>query len=228
MIWVYLFVVAVCIWFVLPFIAKKVQITRLRRSCRVGRSIALTYDDGPSTRVTDDVLDILRSRTAVATFFLLGHKVDTSIEGVARITNAGHEIGSHSYQHLHAWKQDPISVYLDIKKGLRAVRYVAECRLFRAPYGKVTLGSLIQVAMQGCRLSWWTIDSTDTWERPRGIEEILDQVRSQGGGVVLFHDLDRPAKLENEKFVLDLTRRLLDLAEDEGFRICKLGELICE
>lgn len=192
------------------------------------RSIALTYDDGPSTRVTDDVLDILRNRTAIATFFLLGNKVDTSKEGVDRIINAGHEIGSHSYQHLHAWKRDPISVFLDIKKGLRAVRSMAECRLFRAPYGKVTLGSLIQVAVQGCRQSWWTIDSTDTWKRPRSIEEILDQVRSKGGGVVLFHDLDRPAKPENEKFVLDLTRRLLDLAEDEGFRICKLGELICE
>lgn len=216
---------AVFVWFVLPFAAKKVQIVRLRRRCCRRRLIALTYDDGPSSKVTSDVLEILCSRNAVATFFLLGHKVDSAKESIARIISAGHEIGSHSYRHLHTWKRNPISVFLDIQKGFRAVRSVSECRLYRAPYGKVTLGSLLQVWLQGGRQSWWTIDSTDTWQKPRTVEEVLNQVRIEGGGVVLMHDLDRPARPEHEKFVLDLTRRLLDLADKEGFRICKLGDI---
>lgn len=188
--------------------------------------IALTYDDGPNSKVTSDVLEILCSRNAVATFFLLGQKVGAAKESLARIISAGHEIGCHSYGHLHAWKRDPISVFLDIQKGFRAVRSVSECRLYRAPYGKVTLGSLLQVWLQGGRQSWWTIDSTDTWQKPRTVEDVLDQVRTEGGGVVLMHDLDRPARPEHEKFVLDLTRGLLDLANNEGYRICKLGEII--
>lgn len=228
MIWVYLFVLAACGWFVLPFAAKKVQIIKLRQRCSERRLISLTYDDGPSSQMTNDVLEILRSRNAVATFFLLGHKVDSAKESVARIISGGHEIGSHSYKHLHAWKYDPISVFLDIQRGFRTVESLSACRFFRAPYGKVTLGSSVQVWLRGCRQSWWTIDSTDTWEHTRGVKEILDKVRAEGGGIVLMHDIDRPAKPEREKFVLDLTQGLLDLAENEDFRICKLGEVIYE
>jgi peptidoglycan/xylan/chitin deacetylase (PgdA/CDA1 family) len=214
------------VWIVFPYVAKKIQIGRLRQACKAERLIALTYDDGPSVQVTTALLDILRSRNAVATFFLLGHKLDALQEVVARIVSDGHEIGSHSYAHFHAWQRDPVSVFFDIQKGLRAVRAMAACRLFRAPYGKLTLGSMIQVRLQGCRQSWWTIDSTDTWETPRSVEAIINQVRAQGGGVVLLHDLDLSAKTERENFLLDLTRGLLDLAENDGFRICRLGELI--
>jgi peptidoglycan/xylan/chitin deacetylase (PgdA/CDA1 family) len=172
------------------------------------------------------VLDILQRHNSIATFFLLGYKLDESKEVVTEIISAGHEIGSHSYCHLHAWRHNPISVFMDIKDGLRAVRTVTECRLFRAPYGKSTFGTLIQVWLQGCEQSWWTIDSTDSWDRPLGVEEILNRVRTQGGGIVLLHDLDRPEMPEQEKFVLDMTRGLLDLAKNEGYRICKLGEVL--
>jgi peptidoglycan/xylan/chitin deacetylase (PgdA/CDA1 family) len=218
--------VLVTIWIVFPYVAKKIQIGRLRQDCKAERLIALTYDDGPNAQVTAALLDILSSRNAVATFFLLGHKLDALQEIVARIVRDGHEIGSHSYAHFHAWQRDPVSVFFDIQKGLRAVRAVAACRLFRAPYGKLTLGSMIQVSIQGCRQSWWTIDSTDTWENPKSVEEILAKVRAQGGGVVLMHDLDRTARPTHEQFVLDLTRGLLDIAEREGFRICRLGEVL--
>lgn len=213
-------------WYVLPHLLKKAQINLLREHCRDGRRIVLTYDDGPGRRVTHALLSMLHERQAKATFFVLGRKVAAEEAGVVQLLSEGHEFGSHSYRHLHAWKRDPVSVLLDIKKGLRTVRAMAECRLFRAPYGKITLGSVIQLWLQGCRQSWWTIDSTDTWDRLREIEEILDQVRREGGGVVLMHDMDRPDRPDREQFVLDLTRALLDLAQNEGFRICKLGEVI--
>ncbi len=171
-------------------------------------------------------MELLDKYNAVATFFLLGHKVGSLKEEIGQLISAGHEIGSHSYRHLHAWKSGPANIFRDIENGLRAVRVVAPCRLFRAPYGKVTLGTLLQVSAMGCRQSWWTIDSTDSWERPKSISEILDVVRKQGGGVVLMHDLDRPESPMHEKLVLDLTRELLNLAANERFRICKLGEVI--
>jgi peptidoglycan/xylan/chitin deacetylase (PgdA/CDA1 family) len=217
---------AILVWFVIPFLIKRISKYCLQQTCMKGRLIVLTYDDGPGLQVTTSIIRILRNHNATATFFPLGHKLESFSEIVAELIRSGYEIGSHSYRHLHAWKRDPISVFLDIQKGLRVVRTVAECRYYRAPYGKLTLGSLVQVWLQGCRQSWWTIDSTDSWDTPRGVEEILDQVRMQGGGVVLMHDLDRPGMPEHEKFVLDLTQALLELAENEGFRVCKLGEVI--
>ncbi len=224
--WIYILATLACIWFLLPFVVKKIQIGRLRRVCKAGRLIALTYDDGPSTQLINDLLEILREWNAFATFFLLGHKVNGSRAVVARIITAGHEVGSHSYRHLHAWKCNPISAYRDIQHGLRAIRSFTECRLFRAPYGKVTLGTLFQVSFLGCVQSWWTVDSTDTWKTHRQRDEILDQVRKQGGGIVLMHDLDRPGSPERNDFVLSVTRGLLEMAEAEGFRICTLGEVL--
>ncbi len=226
MLWILVLTIAAGAWLALPYAAKKLQIHRLRRRCKAGRLLVLTYDDGPGTRLTPAILDILRDGNATATFFPLGHKLEGSKAIVAEIIKAGHELGSHSYEHLHAWKRNPVSILWDIQEGIRAIRTVAECHLFRAPYGKLTLGSMIQVRLQGCTQSWWTIDSTDTWENPRSVDEILAQVRTQGGGVVLLHDLDRITRPTHEHFVLDLTRGLLEMAEREEFRICRLGEVI--
>jgi peptidoglycan/xylan/chitin deacetylase (PgdA/CDA1 family) len=212
-------------WFVLPFILKRWQVAELRRCCKQRRLLVLTYDDGPGTRLTESVIALLDSGNAKATFFLIGHQVESLKPTVARIVNEGHELGSHSQRHLHAWKQNPVSVFIDIREGLRSVRSMAECKLFRAPYGKLTLGTLIQAKLSGCTLSWWTIDSTDTWDHPRKVEDIVEQVRCEGGGVILMHDMDRPDPYAHE-FVIELTKRLISVAATDGFRICKMGEVV--
>lgn len=209
-----------------PILIKAYQISRLRRRCKAERAIVLTYDDGPGSRLTATLLDILHERNARATFFLIGRKVDERRGVIARIIHDGHRLGSHSYRHLHAWKHDPIRVFLDINRGINSVRSVAECRLFRAPYGKLTLGSLLQAWMQGCVQSWWTIDSTDTWDPPKAIDQVIERVRREGGGVVLMHDMDRSGMPGREQYVLDMTRALLDLAQRENFRICRFEEVL--
>lgn len=214
------------VWFVLPYAAKKFQIADLRQRSKAGRFIVLTYDDGPGSRMTGKLLDLLRSYRAVATFFLIGSKLDSSRGTVDEIIRGGHEVGSHSYRHLHAFKCSPISVFQDIAQGLRATRSVVPCHLFRAPYGKVTLLTWIQVSLLGCKQSWWTVDSTDTWDSPREIGDILEQVRRQGGGIVLLHDLDRPGQPEREEFVLKVTAGLLEMAKAERFRVCTLSEAL--
>lgn len=223
---IYLMILLAGAWIVLPFAIKKMQINALRRRCRSERLIALTYDDGPSARNTGPLLDLLRENGASATFFVLGQKVDAFKEHTARIVGEGHEIGSHSYRHLHAWKCNPLSVFRDVQLGMQVVRRVAPCRLFRAPYGKITLGSLLQVATSGCSQSWWTIDSSDTWRTPLPLDHILGQVRKQEGGVLLMHDMDCDERPERADFVLELTRGLLLMARKEGFRICTLGDIL--
>lgn len=226
MIWLGLLAAFGGAWLLFPHAVKKFQIGKLRRRCKADRLIAITYDDGPGQQLTGKLLEILKCRGAIATFFLVGHKVDSFSECANRIVNAGHEIGSHSYRHLHAWKRNPVSVFLDIQNGFRVLRSLGPCRLFRAPYGKMTLGTFLQVSIRGKLPSWWTIDSTDTWETPCGVGRIIDQVRSEGGGVILLHDMDRPGQPGREEFVLDVTRALLDLAANEGYRICTLGEVM--
>jgi peptidoglycan/xylan/chitin deacetylase (PgdA/CDA1 family) len=213
------------VWFVPPHLLKMAQVTHLRDRCHDGRLVVLTYDDGPGRNVTATVMSVLLEYQATATFFVLGQKLSENSALIEQLIAAGHELGSHSYNHLHAWKRDPVSIMVDAQKGLAILRSVAKCQSFRAPYGKLTFGVLIQMWAQGCRQAWWTIDSTDTRETPSSIDTILQKVRKDGGGVILMHDLDRPNKPEHEKFVIELTRALLELARSEGFKVCSFREV---
>ena len=63
------------------------------------RTVALTFDDGPNPPRTDQILDILRDKGVLATFFVLGKWVDRFPRCFMRIAQAGHAIGNHSYLH---------------------------------------------------------------------------------------------------------------------------------
>lgn len=59
----------------------------------------LTFDDGPSSVVTPQILDILKSYKIKATFFVLGLEAERNPELLKRIYNEGHKIANHSYSH---------------------------------------------------------------------------------------------------------------------------------
>ena len=61
--------------------------------------VALTFDDGPNPPRTDQVMEILDSRGARGTFFVLGKWVDRFPQAFQRIVAAEHCVGNHSYLH---------------------------------------------------------------------------------------------------------------------------------
>jgi len=63
-----------------------------------GKTVYLTFDDGPSI-YTNDILDILADYNVKATFFVIGKTDEASKEVYQRIVNEGHAIGMHSYSH---------------------------------------------------------------------------------------------------------------------------------
>src|SRR5437762_11026681 len=68
------------------------------RGSRRRRSIALTFDDGPSES-TGRLLDLLHKLQIPATFFVCGMNVRRLPEVLRAAAAAGHEIGNHSYSH---------------------------------------------------------------------------------------------------------------------------------
>lgn len=63
--------------------------------------IYLTFDDGPSYKVTDKVLDILKEKEVPATFFLIGNQIKDNEDVVKRINDEGHSIGLHTWTHKY-------------------------------------------------------------------------------------------------------------------------------
>jgi peptidoglycan/xylan/chitin deacetylase (PgdA/CDA1 family) len=188
------------------------------------RMLALTYDDGPSVALTEPLLDLLKNRSARATFFMLGrHARDYS--GITdRVLREGHDIGCHSDRHLNAWKTLPWQSVADIEDGYISLsRWIQPDGMFRPPYGKMTLPTYWSIRRRKAPVWWWTIDSGDTQEILPTPTEVADKVRRSGGGIVLMHDLDRTH--ERNRYVLELTASLLDVARQEALNVVPLREL---
>jgi peptidoglycan-N-acetylglucosamine deacetylase len=196
----------------------------VKRQVVKDRALFLTYDDGPSSGVTPGLLDLLQSRGARATFFMLGRSAQQYPEIANRIVREGHDVGCHSDQHLNAWKVAPWRAIVDIDEGYkRLVSWVRADGMFRPPYGKMTILTYWAVRRRGATIWWWTIDSGDTGDTLPSPGKVVDAVVNHGGGIVLLHDLDRSP--ERNEFVFRTTASLLEAAEKESIKVKRLSEL---
>ncbi|MEN8215893.1 MAG: polysaccharide deacetylase family protein [Pseudomonadota bacterium] len=211
-----------------PYIIRMAEEARLRKCCREQQTLVLTYDDGPGENLTPRLLELLDTYQVSATFFLLGMRVQESPGFVARIAEAGHELGCHGQYHLNAWKAWPWQVLNDIRAGYRTLGNAvgAHCSPFRPPYGKLVLPTWW--ALRGTPIGWWTVDSGDTHAQLPQSDDVVKQVKSAGGGVVLLHDFDRQGNQAAVRadFVLDTTAALLEAALVENWKVQPLGRLL--
>ena len=78
--------------------------------------IALTFDDGPNTTTTNDVLDVLEEYDAKASFFLIGVNItDESAKSVKRAYDMGMEIDNHSKTHSNMGGMAPEQIQEEIR-----------------------------------------------------------------------------------------------------------------
>jgi peptidoglycan/xylan/chitin deacetylase (PgdA/CDA1 family) len=207
-----------------PWFWRRYRMNRVRKEMVEKRILALTYDDGPSGALTPRLLDLLQSRGARATFFMLGRHAQQHPHIVDRVVKEGHDVGCHSDQHLNAWEALPWEAVADINAGYeRLSSWIPPNGMFRPPHGKMTLPTYWSIRRRGAPVWWWTIDSRDTNDELPSVSQVADRLRSEGGGIVLMHDLDR-TQARNE-YVLELTAALLDVAQRESFKILPLRQL---
>jgi peptidoglycan/xylan/chitin deacetylase (PgdA/CDA1 family) len=214
-------------WYAVPFLLRRSAEAHLRDTVR--GSLVLSYDDGPGDDLTTALLDLLEAENLKATFFMIGDAARANPAQVAKVLNKGHEVGSHTQAHTNAWKVAPWRAIRDMRAGCATMTALGgDGRLFRPPYGKLTLGTL--VAAGGWRLAWWTVDPRDSWA-PRPMAEVLAEVEAAQGGVVLLHDFDKPRRdsvtaVDHHSYVLELTRRLIMLAREKGWALRTMGDVI--
>jgi peptidoglycan/xylan/chitin deacetylase (PgdA/CDA1 family) len=216
-------------WFLIPFAMRKQAERKLDRVCRANRTIVLTFDDGPGPVLTPQLLDLLQQANIRATFYALGRNAETRPDLVRRAIAEGHDVGSHTFNHANAWKSLPWTAARDVIAGIETVTALGgQARAFRPPYGKLTLAGLMQGSRLGLHYGWWTVDTRDSWA-PRAIDDVIAEVDSRGGGVMLMHDFDSYEKVSSTTahvdYVLDTTSRLIALAQKRGFTIVPLSEL---
>jgi peptidoglycan/xylan/chitin deacetylase (PgdA/CDA1 family) len=81
-----------------------------------GPYIAMTFDDGPSGKLTPKLLDLLAAHHIKATFFVIGQNVEENPQILARAAREGHEIGNHSWSHPNLGKMSDEGVRRELRR----------------------------------------------------------------------------------------------------------------
>ena len=168
---------------------------------------ALTFDDGPGN-YTEQLLDLLKERHIVATFFVLGEQVMRRPQTVRRIAAEGHEVDNHSFDHPNLKQLSYSRQKAEIEKADRALRELGIVpKYFRPPYGSYNASTVRAAADNNLILVLWTDDALDwKYHSMRALEAHLERhLQRKVRGIYLFHDLHRSTVAAMPGILDDLT-----------------------
>lgn len=204
--------------------------------------VALTFDDGPNGRCTEETLDALAATRAPATFFLLGVNVLDGHDDplIARMYHEGHRIG------LHGWGHGLRHVSLefaehDLRRGIDALATAvsraglppdAVAKLYRPPFGVITDPLASATREAGLPIILWTI-SVEDWRTGVDAETVVMRILEAvgPGDVIVLHDGMTDGKRSRERCVdasnsSEIVRRLVPALRERGLEPALLEEVL--
>jgi peptidoglycan/xylan/chitin deacetylase (PgdA/CDA1 family) len=159
--------------------------------------VVLTFDDGPLPRNSNQILALLASQCVKATFFTVGQMARSFPEGVRKLVEAGHSVGTHSQNHPSRMDQMPIErAQKEIDEGIASVKAALgdDAKLapfFRIPGLRRAEAVEEYLASQGIQV--WSADfPADDWRTissSRVYDLAMKRLEAKGKGILLLHDI---------------------------------------
>ncbi|MCL6639611.1 MAG: polysaccharide deacetylase family protein, partial [Firmicutes bacterium] len=136
------------------------------------KRVYLTFDDGPNSHFTGQVLDVLKKYGVKATFVVVGANVEKNPSVFRRIIEENHSVVNHTYSHdykkIYA---SPEAFLADLERGNQSIASITgrETKIFRAPGGPANLKKNFFELLNknGYRSLGWNVASTDS--DPKGV-----------------------------------------------------------
>ena len=204
---------------------------------RDDKCVSLTFDAAWGNEDTQTLIDILGKYGVRATFFVVGDWVDKYPESVRALSDAGHEVMTHSDDHAHFSRLSSEEIRENISAGCDKIEAVTGKKptLFRCPYGEYDDHVIQTLTDMGMKTIQWDVDSLDWKDLSAG--EITQRVRLgvKPGSIVLFHNAAKhtpealPAVIEyllqNGYSIVPVSELLLqgDYEMDHTGRMCRPG-----
>lgn len=194
-------------------------------TCRVGKAVYLTFDDGPIPEVTPKVLEILSRYGVKATFFMVGENIDKHPDVFAQVVKAGHSIANHTYNHMKGWPVSTAKYIANVRKWEEAAKrnYPEGCpplvlSRFRPPYGRTWVWQRKAVKKLGYEIYLWDVLTRD-YNRSRTPEAMLRQIQRQTrpGSIINFHD-----SLKSNERMLEVLPKAIEWLQKEGYELATL------
>ncbi|KAL2918348.1 chitin deacetylase [Polyrhizophydium stewartii] len=160
-------------------------------ACSEAATIAMTYDDGPSTP-TPALLDELKKRNIKVTFFVVGSRVVERPEVLKRAYDEGHQIAVHTWSHPALTTVSSEVIVAELLFTARIIQSVIGVtpKYMRPPYGDIDerVGAVINAL--GFIPIIWSFDSEDS----AGATNVADRFKTlvsgtKTGQIALEHDL---------------------------------------
>ena len=176
------------------------------------RIIYLTFDDGPSNRITPKILDVLKEENVKATFFIVGKNAVRRKDILRRAVREGHTLGVHSYSHIYNEIYSSVESLLeDIDKCNDIIKEItgAPSSIYRFPGGSFFLSdSLKQAVLQrGMKYIDWNASLNDAELQDPTPDNLYDTAVATAANrnkvILLAHDTtDKTATAEALKNVI--------------------------
>lgn len=183
------------------------------------KKIALTFDDGPHSKYTEQLLDGLAKRNAKVTFFVTGAHAEENPKLILRMQQEGHLIGNHTYSHIQLNGCNREEYKRELLKTAEVVEQITgeTVSFVRPPYGiwdKTLEKELLMLPV------FWNVDPKD-WCCDNA-DTIVQRIVSQAeeGDIILMHDYYASS--------VEAALRIVDVLQEKGFVFVTVDELLME
>jgi len=187
--------------------------------------VALTFDDGPTPDVTEEVLSILNETGVKATFFVIGENLERNPEEGRKIVAAGHEMGNHGYSHERMVLKTPSFIESEIERTDQLIRQAGyqSAIHFRPPYGKKLILLPYFLSRTSRKTITWDVEPDSYPEIAADSNKIVAHVmeKVRPGSIILLHVM---ASSRSES--LKAVRGVITGLKSQGYSFKTVSELL--
>lgn len=209
-----------------------IPIVPAEKACREDgiKRAYLTFDDGPTPDVTEDILITLDTYGVKATFFVVGQMVVQYPDLLRRIHSGGHTVGNHSYSHRYGYLYSGVTAFSrDLMRADVLLRtelgpdYAP--RLYRFPGGidwAIPMGRFVDTCTEAgyCHVEWNALNGDAEQGGGKTVDELMERLIESCEGkedvIILMHD--SPGK-ETTAQALPLA---IEYLQSGGYQLCLL------
>lgn len=162
--------------------------------------LAMTFDDGPKADTSGDLAQHYAENDSRVTFFWLGSRVEENKDVVKKLSDLGHEIANHSYDHPNFNNiSDEDLKYQTEAMNKQIMDITNQSRvLIRPPYGAANADTRPKIESP---LIMWSVDTLDwkTRDAEASYQEMMNS--ASDGAIILLHDLYVPSIEAGKRFL---------------------------
>lgn len=199
------------------YAVRELPIYRVERN---DNKIAISFDCAWGTDYTDKLLEIMDKESVKCTFFAVEFWTKKNPEYIKKISEYGHEIGTHSSTHSYMSKLNKETIIKELSSSAGEIEKITgkKVEVFRPPYGDFN-DRLIKTARElNLYTIQWDVDSLD-W-KDLSAKEICDRVikKVKSGSIVLFHN--------QGLHTAEALPTIISQLKGRGYEFVSIGELI--